>query len=101
MEEEEVNRVASSGPGALLACTVPTQKTGNLLLKVRTFFKMSGSLFVCWLDFVYDKDVSGRIYIHMTINTSFKEFPVQIFALVSFDLRIRSLRYLKMSWLDI
>ena len=81
--------------------TVRTQKTSNLILKLGTFCKMSGSLFGCWLDFVFDKDVSGRIYIHMTINTSFKEFPVQIFALVSFDLRIRPLRYFKMSWLDI
>ena len=73
--------------------TVPTQKTSNLIIKLRTICKMSGTLFDWWSDLVSDKYVSGRIYIHMAVNTSLKEFPDQIFALVSFDLRIRSLKY--------
>ena len=76
-----------------LEYTVPTQKTSNLIIKLRTICKMSGTLFDWWSDLVSDKYLSWRIYIHMAVNTSLKEFPDQIFALVSFDLRIRSLKY--------
>ena len=73
--------------------TVPTQRTVNLILMLRTICKMSGSLFDCWSDLISDKYVSWRIHNHLTINTLLKEFPIQIFALISFDLRIRSLKY--------
>ena len=77
----------------LSSYTVPTQKTSNLIIKLRTICKMSGTIFDWWSDLVSDKDLSWRIYIHMAVNTSLKELPDQIFALVSFDLRIRSLKY--------
>ena len=49
--------VHRDGHGAM-NYTVPTQRTVNLILMLRTICKMSGSLFDCWSDLISDKYVS-------------------------------------------